>query len=118
MVERSRSRDAVFRALADATRRGLLEGLAAGERTVGELAARFPVSFQAVSKHLKLLEGAGLVARTRQGRTQRIRLVPRRLLVAERWAAGVRAFWEGRLDALEAHLEADGRRAKRRSPDG
>ena len=81
--------------------------LARGEVNVGDLAARFTVSFNAVSKHVKVLERAGLVARRVRGREHRLRLRPRPLQEAARWLTDQRAFWTSRLDALEALLRDD-----------
>ena len=97
--------DRVFHALADPTRRALLAELAAGERTVSELAAPFPMSLTAVSKHLRVLEGASLVTRERRGREQHCRLVPDPLSGASEWIEHYRGFWEARLDALEGLLK-------------
>lgn len=77
--------DQTFAALADPTRRAIVRRLARGEATVGELAGPFDMSLPAVSKHLKVLEGAGLVARRREGRLHHLRLVPRPLEAASRW---------------------------------
>lgn len=106
--------DRVFHALADPTRRALLAELSAGERTVSELAAPFPMSLTAVSKHLRVLEAAHLVVRERRGREQHCRLVPDPLSEAWEWIEHYRGFWEARLDALEKLLEAK-RPTKRRT---
>ena len=105
MVERSAARlDGVFSAVADPTRRAILDTLARGEVTVGELAARFPISLNGVSKHVKVLERAGLVERSVRGREHWLRLQPEPLREAARWLTHYRAFWDTRLDALEALL--------------
>jgi DNA-binding transcriptional ArsR family regulator len=93
-----------FSALADPTRRAILARLAEGEATVNELAAPFPVSVQAVSKHLKVLQRAGLITRgkTAQWRPCRLEAVP--LQEATNWLEGYRRFWERRFDRLEEHL--------------
>lgn len=101
--------DAAFHALADPTRRAILERLRDGEASVGELAAPFEVSLPAVSRHLRVLEEAGLVARRRQGRRHLLRLEPAPLQEAEAWLARTRRFWERRLDALETLLEEEDR---------
>jgi DNA-binding transcriptional ArsR family regulator len=93
---------AVFRALGDPTRRAMLCRLSEGERTVGELAEPFLMSLAAASKHVKVLERAGLVRRTVQGRQHRCRLDARGLLEAQRWLAFYQRFWTERLDALLA----------------
>jgi len=97
--------DRTFAALADPTRRAILERLAAGEATVTALAEPFEVSLPAISKHLRVLESAGLVTRARDGRVHRIGLVPARLEDAADWIAEHRRFWEERLDALAEYLE-------------
>lgn len=112
--------DRVFHALADPTRRAMLRRLAAGECRVGELAEPFDMSFAAAAKHVKVLEEAGLLSRTVEGRAHRCRLEARALAEAERWIAWYQRFWMGRLDDLEAallrHAGAKGaRKAKRRS---
>src|SRR5689334_23616080 len=96
--------DQVYGAIADPTRRAILAVLAGGEATVGTLAGRFPISFNGVSKHVKVLERAGLVRRTVSGREHRLRLDPRPLRDAARWLAHYQSFWAARLHALEAHL--------------
>jgi DNA-binding transcriptional ArsR family regulator len=106
--------DLVFGALSDPTRRAMLRRLAAGERTVGELAEPFRMSLPAASKHLKVLERAGLVRRTVEGRTHRVRLNARRLSDAQRWLAYYQRFWTDRLDALDALLVPRGAPRRRR----
>ena len=106
MVTNSRQLDSVFGALSDATRRAILEELARGERTVGELAEPFEISRPAISKHLRVLERAGLVQRTPEGRISRCSLDAEPLREAADWVEHYRAFWEGRLDALARYLEA------------
>lgn len=99
--------DAVFHALADPTRRAMLARLAEGERSVGELAAPFAMSLAAASKHVKTLEGAGLLRRRVEGRTHRCRLEAEGLARAQRWLRHYERFWSERLDALEAVLRAE-----------
>jgi DNA-binding transcriptional ArsR family regulator len=96
--------DQVYGAIADPTRRAILAVLAGGEATVGSLADRFPISFNGVSKHVKVLERAGLVHRAVHGREHRLKLNPAPLREAARWLEHYRAFWETRLDGLEAFL--------------
>jgi DNA-binding transcriptional ArsR family regulator len=96
--------DQVYAAIADPTRRAILGVLAGGEVKVGTLAARFPISFNGVSKHVKVLERAGLVTRRVRGREHWLRLKPAPLRQAARWLDHYRAFWDARLDALEALL--------------
>lgn len=98
-----------FGALADPTRRAILQRLAEGQASVGELAAPFRMSLPAVSKHLRVLERAGLVRRTRHGRMSRCRLDAGRMHDAAHWLERYRIFWEGRFDRLARHL--------RKSPD-
>ncbi|HVY05522.1 MAG TPA: metalloregulator ArsR/SmtB family transcription factor [Burkholderiales bacterium] len=110
MVDLSSSRnnpqrlDRVFQALADPTRRQMLRSLASRESTVGELAAPFRISLAAASKHVKVLERAGLVRRTVQGRTHFCRLDPKPLAGAHDWLKFYERFWGEKLDALEALL--------------
>src|SRR5215470_13692726 len=96
--------DQVYGAIADPTRRAMLAVLAGGEATVGALADRFPISFNGVSKHVKVLERAGLVHRAIHGREHRLTLNPAPLREAARWLEHYRAFWEMGLDRLEAFL--------------
>jgi len=98
--------DLVYGAIADPTRRAILAVLAGGEVNVGSLAGRFPMSFNGVSKHVKVLERAGLVRRTVRGREHWLRLRPEPLRAATRWLEAYRTFWSARLDALEALLVA------------
>ena len=94
-----------FQALADPTRRAILARLALGEASVGELAAPFDMSLPAVSKHLKVLEGAGLLARTRDGRVHRCQLEPEPMRAADDWIAEYRRFWEAQLGSLDRYLQ-------------
>ncbi|EHR72181.1 putative transcriptional regulator [Burkholderiales bacterium JOSHI_001] len=99
--------DAVFHALGDRTRRHMLRRLAEGERTVGQLAEPFNMSLAAASKHIKALEGAGLVRREVLGRTHVCHLNPGPLSVAGDWLRYYERFWNARLDRLEALLRAE-----------
>src|SRR5207244_9869900 len=93
----------MYAAIADPTRRAILAVLAGGgELNVGSLAGRFPISFNGVSKHVKVLERAGLVRRRVAGREHWLRLRPEPLREATRWLEHYREFWDARLDALEA----------------
>ncbi|HKY65057.1 MAG TPA: metalloregulator ArsR/SmtB family transcription factor, partial [Acidimicrobiales bacterium] len=92
--------DLVFSALADRTRRAILARLAQGEATVNEIAEPFPISLQAVSKHLKVLERAGLIVRGRNAQWRPCRLEGQALAVASRWIERNRRVWEARLDHL------------------
>jgi DNA-binding transcriptional ArsR family regulator len=93
-----------FAALADPTRRAILARLAEGEATVNELAEPFPITVQAVSKHLKVLERAGLIARGRTAQLRPSRLQVDALRNAADWLDDYRELWEGRFDRLDAHL--------------
>jgi DNA-binding transcriptional ArsR family regulator len=100
--------DRVYGAIADPTRRAILGILAGGEVNVGALADRFPISFNGVSKHVKVLEQAGLVRRSVRGREHWLRLHPEPLRDASRWLEHYREFWETRLEALEDFLVEGG----------
>ncbi len=99
--------EGVFRAIADPTRRAILDGLSGGERTAGEIASDFGVSRPAISKHLKLLEAVGLVRVEKVGRERRFRADPAPLTDVERWAARQRLALARRLVDLKAHLESE-----------
>jgi DNA-binding transcriptional ArsR family regulator len=105
MVTNNVRLDRTFGALADETRRAILGRLAHGDATVGELARPFRVSRPAISKHLRVLERAGLVQRRREGRISRCALDAGGMREAAEWVDRYRAFWEGRLDALSRYLE-------------
>lgn len=94
----------VFAALADPTRRAILARLATGDATVNELAEPFPVSLQAISKHLKVLERAGLITRTRDAQWRRCRLDPQPLREVAHWVEQYRQFWEDRYNRLDEYL--------------
>jgi DNA-binding transcriptional ArsR family regulator len=98
------SLDSTFAALADPTRRAILERLASGEMTVSELAAPFAMSGPAISKHLKVLERAGLIARGRDAQWRPCRLKPAPLKDAADWLEHYRRFWEESLDRLDDYL--------------
>jgi DNA-binding transcriptional ArsR family regulator len=104
--------DQIFAALADPTRRALLARLALGETTVGELAKPFDMSLPAISRHLKVLEGALLISNQREGKHRRCRLNARALEGAADWIDFYRSFWTASLDSLELHLK---RKKKERS---
>lgn len=97
--------DAVFSALADATRRAIVVRLAEGEASVSELARPFDVSLPAVTKHLAVLERAGLLEHHKQGRVRRCRLVAAPMRTADDWLSTYRVFWERRLDSLTDHFK-------------
>jgi DNA-binding transcriptional ArsR family regulator len=96
--------DATFAALADGTRRAILAKLAHGEATVNELAAPFDISLPSISKHLKVLERAGLISRGRNGHFRPCRLEAERLDEATDWIEQNRQVWTERFDKLAAHL--------------
>jgi len=98
--------DRVFGALADPTRRAILERLARGEVAVTELAAPFSTSLPAISKHLRVLEGAGLIVRRTAGRRRICKIEPTAMDSAAEWIAYYSRFWNERLDALDEYLNA------------
>ena len=109
MVKSNAARlDSVFHALSDATRRAILRDVARREKTVGEIAKPYRMSLAAVSKHVKVLESAELVARERRGSFQIVRLNAKSLRPAEEWLAYYETFWNDRLDALQTYLEKKG----------
>ena len=97
--------DRTFAALADPTRRAILGRLASGEATVTELAKPFAMSLPAVSKHLKVLERAGLISRGRDAQWRPCRLNAEPLGAANAWIEQYRGFWEARFDRLDEHLK-------------
>lgn len=99
--------DTTFRALADPTRRGMLAKLALGEKSIGELAEPFAMSFAGASKHVKVLEEAGLLSRRKVGRTHLISLNAEPLGEAELWLRQWEKFWTMRLDRLQRLVESD-----------
>jgi DNA-binding transcriptional ArsR family regulator len=103
---------ATFAALADPTRRAILARLAEGDATVNELAAPFSISLPAISRHLKVLEAAGLVSRSREAQWRPCRLDAKPLQSAEDWIVQYRRFWEGRFDRMGAYLQT----IKKRKP--
>ena len=108
--------DATFAALADPTRRAILARLASGEASVAELADPFSMTQPAISKHLKVLERAGLISRSRDAQRRPRRLEPKPLAAATKWLEDYRRFWEGsfqRLDALLAELKIKDTRSGR-----
>lgn len=107
MVTQSSRLDAVFGALADPTRRSILVRLSGGDATVGELAEPFDISRPAISKHLRVLEGAGLVVRTRDGRLSRCGLEAEPLSRAAAWVDQYRVLWESQFRQLDEFLESN-----------
>ncbi|HUP20112.1 MAG TPA: metalloregulator ArsR/SmtB family transcription factor [Gemmatimonadota bacterium] len=97
--------DALFLALADPTRRGMVERLCRGPATVGELGRPYAMTKPAVTKHVRTLERAGLIRREREGRVHRCVLVPETMRRAEDWIEQHRRFWEASFDRLARHLE-------------
>ena len=113
---RAATLDATFHALADPTRRAMVARIAeTPEIPVSELARPFRISPPAVSRHLRVLEDAGLLVRRRQGRVHHLRLVPAPLAGAEAWLDRYRRFWTEKLDALERYLREERRHAPRRT---
>jgi DNA-binding transcriptional ArsR family regulator len=104
MVTNASQLDLVFSALADPTRRAILSRLAVEDATVGELAEPFEISRPAISKHLRVLERAGLVRRTRDGRISRCELDAEPMKNAAEWVDHYRQFWESQLDSLARYL--------------
>ncbi len=98
--------DKTFAALSDPTRRAILSRLAQGTATVGELASPFDISLPAISKHLTVLEKAGLLERQKEGRIQHCRLIAAPLKEASAWINIYQQFWEGQLDALADFIES------------
>ena len=113
MVEHSSQLDAVFHALADPTRRAMLKSLSTEQRKVTDLAAPFDISLAAASKHIQVLERAGLVRRTIEGRTHICRLDAGPMHGGFEWIRHYEKFWNERLDILEALLEAEDAAAKK-----
>lgn len=106
--------DRTFQALADPTRRAIIEHLAQGEALVGELAEPFGISRPAVTKHLQVLARAGLVVQEKQGNTRRCRLVGKPLQEANAWIERYQAFWQMQLDALADHFQKEHRITKKK----
>lgn len=111
--------NAVFHALGDETRRRMLRDLASGERSVGELAAPFDISLAAASKHIKVLEHAGMIRREVRGRTHLCRLDPGPLAKADEWLSFYERFWTDRLGVLDRLLrEEDARKSHTPTSEG
>ncbi|HVH91034.1 MAG TPA: metalloregulator ArsR/SmtB family transcription factor, partial [Candidatus Acidoferrum sp.] len=103
-----------FAALADPTRREILAHLARGDRRVTDLARPHDMSLPAVSKHLRVLENAGLLRRRRYGRVHEMRLDAKPLKQAAQWVEEYRKFWEGSLDRLAAYLDKTAKRTQKK----
>jgi DNA-binding transcriptional ArsR family regulator len=104
---RTRSLNAVFGALSDATRRAMVSRLAHGECSVTELSEPFAVSAPAISKHLRVLESSGLIMRRKEGRVRYCRLRPDSLQEADGWIQQQQAFWQQQFDALAKYLDKE-----------
>jgi len=102
---RTQQLDETFFALSDPTRRAIIARLAGGESSVAELAEPFQISAPAISKHLRVLERAGLLAQQRDGRARRCQLTAKPLQEAAEWVEGYRQFWGGQLDSLAEYLK-------------
>ena len=120
MVEHFQSAelDRIFSALADPTRRAILQALARHPATINEIAKPFPVSLNAISKHVMVLERAGLLRREIKGREHHCWIEPRPLREAEEWLDYYRQFWEERMDALEAYVARKYHASKSRTKHG
>jgi DNA-binding transcriptional ArsR family regulator len=110
--------DGVFHALSDATRRAMLRQLAGGEKTIGDLAEPFDMSFNAVSKHVKVLEEAGLVKRRIVGRAHHCSINPGPLKTADEWLRFYEGFWSARFDVLDQLFRAQNETEKARPRKG
>ena len=102
--------DAVFAALSDPTRRRIVERLARGPLLVGEIAAQFSISQPGISKHVRVLEEAGLISRHVRGREHRCSLTPQTMASASSWIDKQRTFWTATLDRLDEHLQSQRKR--------
>jgi DNA-binding transcriptional ArsR family regulator len=120
MVEHSNSTelDRIFSALADPTRRAILRSLTRRPATINEIAEPFPVSLNAISKHVMVLERAGLLRREIKGRQHHCRIEARPLRQADAWMAHYRQFWDDRLDALAVYVEKKFKAAKKGKAHG
>jgi DNA-binding transcriptional ArsR family regulator len=120
MVEyrQSAELDRIFSALADPTRRAILQALTRRPATINEIAQPFPVSLNAISKHVMVLERAGLVRREIKGREHHCWINARPLSEATQWLEHYRQFWERRMDALEAYVARKFKAAKKGRPHG
>ena len=105
MVQYSSTLDGTFSALSDPTRRAILERLRAGSATISELATAAGISLTGIKKHVRVLEGAGLVRTEKRGRTRHCRLGPQRLEDASSWIEDYRRGWEQRFDRVEEIIE-------------
>ena len=110
----SSSLDLVFGALADPTRRAVLERLGEGEASIGELAQPFDMALPSLMKHVRVLEDVGLVESKKSGRVRTCRLKPAAMTDAERWLVAQRAVWETRLDRLEIYVKAIEKKSRKK----
>jgi DNA-binding transcriptional ArsR family regulator len=117
MAESMNQLNLVFGALTDPTRRAILAQLAKGDATVNELVAPFGLSQPTISKHLKVLERAGLVSRGRQAQFRPVHLNPAPLAAATRWLGDYRRFWEDSLDQLDEYVQELKRMEETNDPD-
>src|ERR1700730_13135103 len=113
----SSSLDLVFGALADPTRRAVLERLGEGDASIGELAQPFDMALPSLMKHVRVLEDAALVESQKSGRVRTCRLKPAAMTDAELWLAEQRAVWEARLDRLEAYVNKIEKKPRKRGRD-
>jgi DNA-binding transcriptional ArsR family regulator len=118
MVEHAATLDSVFSALADPTRRAILHSLKYRSATINEIAEPFPVSLNAISKHVMVLERAGLLRREVRGRQHHCRIDPAPLQEAEEWLEQYREFWEQRLHALTNYVSRTYKPRKKRPGHG
>ncbi len=118
MAATAEALDARFAALADATRRAILKRLAKGEATVTELAKPFPVSQPAITKHLKVLERAGLITRGKDAQRRPARLRPEAIRDVADWTETYRKFWEERYDKLDGYLDEMKRKERKHGRSG
>ena len=119
MVEHAQERlDRIFAAIADPTRRAILRVLRDHPATITEIARPFPVSLNAISKHVMVLERAGLLHREIQGREHHCTIEPRPLREANQWLEHYRQFWEERLDALEVYVARKFKSSRKGTPHG
>jgi DNA-binding transcriptional ArsR family regulator len=111
MAKHEEQLSAVFSALSDPTRRRILERLARGPLSVGEIATGFPISQPAISKHVRVLEDSGLIEREINGRVHRCRIAPERMQAAATWIETQRNFWKATFDRLDAILARKGKKS-------
>ena len=116
MANLSSNLDLVFGALADPTRRAVLERLGKGDASIGELAEPFDMALPSLMKHVRVLEAVGLVESRKSGRVRTCRLKPAAMTDAERWLAGQRALLEARLDRLDAYVKTLENKPRRSKP--